>query len=161
MASSQNRDPNGTNATVIDGANVVEWTRYFSAAQQLRQTNDSMMVGLNLSALMGSHLDEFWRYEGSLTSPTCDEIVAWTVFKTPIVIDESDIDRLRRNVFPFNYREPQPPHNRVVYRNFLDEVNSSVRDHKFCANGVAHWRSQLATPMLLFMILLLSDNVKP
>uniref|UniRef100_A0A674ADK9 Carbonic anhydrase n=1 Tax=Salmo trutta TaxID=8032 RepID=A0A674ADK9_SALTR len=42
---------------------------------------------LSISDLLGSvDLTKFYRYQGSLTTPTCDEVVVWTVFEEPIKI---------------------------------------------------------------------------
>lgn len=38
-------------------------------------------------------LDSYYRYQGSLTTPTCDETVIWTVFKEPIKIHKDQVPR--------------------------------------------------------------------
>lgn len=42
---------------------------------------------------------EFWRYKGSLTTPTCAEIVEWHVMKTPSIMSQSQYDYFQ-SIFP-------------------------------------------------------------
>lgn len=42
---------------------------------------------------------EFWRYKGSLTTPSCDEIVEWHVMKTPSTMSQSQFDYFQ-SIFP-------------------------------------------------------------
>lgn len=42
---------------------------------------------------------EFWRYKGSLTTPSCDEIVEWHVMKTPSTMSQSQYDYFQ-SIFP-------------------------------------------------------------
>ncbi|XP_075440711.1 carbonic anhydrase 4-like [Ascaphus truei] len=58
---------------------------------------------VSLDALLGDvDRSQFFRYLGSLTTPTCDEAVVWTVFKNPIKVPASVIEafssRLSHNV---------------------------------------------------------------
>ncbi|CAF5175681.1 unnamed protein product, partial [Rotaria sp. Silwood1] len=62
---------------------------------------------------MGSHLNNFWRYRGSLTTPPCTEGIIWTVFKTPITFHEHEISIFRKHIVLKNYRHPQPLHQRM------------------------------------------------
>ena len=41
---------------------------------------------------------EFYHYEGSLTTPTCDEIVEWIVYKTPVFISPKNFDTLEAHL---------------------------------------------------------------
>lgn len=61
-----------------------QWHKYFNAAQKLTHENDSTMIDLTLLSLMGSNLNDFWRYSGSLSTLPCTENVIWTVFRQPI-----------------------------------------------------------------------------
>lgn len=58
----------------------------------------------------------FFRYEGSLTTPPCSEVVNWTVFSTPVDVASADIDAFRK-LFPMNARPLQELHRRIVLRN--------------------------------------------
>ena len=41
--------------------------------------------------LLPKKRDIFYRYSGSLTTPTCDQSVTWTVFKQPISLSEEQV----------------------------------------------------------------------
>jgi len=55
----------------------------------------------------------FFRYEGSLTTPPCSEVVNWYVFSTPIAVAASDIDTFK-GIFPMNARPLQPLRRRML-----------------------------------------------
>lgn len=45
---------------------------------------------ISISDLIGDvDLSKYYRYMGSLTTPTCNEAVVWTVFQEPINIDKN------------------------------------------------------------------------
>ncbi|KAM6897005.1 uncharacterized protein FYW49_018402 [Xenentodon cancila] len=54
----------------------------------------TMTPGISLNDLLdGVDQTKYYRYLGSLTTPTCDEAVVWTVFKDPIRISKDLINR--------------------------------------------------------------------
>ncbi|CAF3492226.1 unnamed protein product [Rotaria sp. Silwood1] len=140
MHSSQNTSTNETihtrkrRDTTNDSENITntEWQKYFATASNLQEINNSAVLSLNLASLMGSNLNDFWRYRGSLTTPPCTEGVIWTVFKTPINFSENEMNSFRKNISLDNYRSPQALYNRMVYRNFLNETLSSIPDYNCC-----------------------------
>ena len=63
----------------------------------------------------------YYQYNGSLTTPNCDETVQWFVFKTPIAVPQYYLDALRTvrgtTDVPLdkNYRDVQALNGRKVY----------------------------------------------
>lgn len=112
-----------------------EWNKYITTAAKIGISSDSLMVGLNLASLMGNNLNEFWRFQGSLTTPPCTEGVVWTVFRKPLILNDSYVDLLRQNTLPKNDRNTQPLYNRIVYRSFINETISNVPDYQCCTNN--------------------------
>ena len=61
-------------------------------------------------------INQYFRYEGSLTTPEYDETVSWLVFSNPIVLPAAEI-RLLRKYFGLGVRFPQPMNRRYVLSN--------------------------------------------
>jgi carbonic anhydrase len=59
---------------------------------------------------------KFYRYQGSLTTPPCSEVVNWNVFATPVPVADDDITAFKA-LFEMNARPLQAVHRRVVLRN--------------------------------------------
>lgn len=55
------------------------------------------------------------RYEGSLTTPPCSELVDWNVLVDPIAVAAADIEAFR-TIFPMNARPLQPTGRRFLLR---------------------------------------------
>lgn len=69
-------------------------------------------VMLNPSALLPAKRGYF-RYEGSLTTPPCSEVVHWVNLKQPITVSDAQIDRFAK-LFPMNARPVQPLNRRFI-----------------------------------------------
>ncbi|CAL1587968.1 unnamed protein product [Knipowitschia caucasica] len=70
------------------------WKTLTSYLSQISQKDQSVSVsGISLDELLtGVNRKRFYRYMGSLTTPTCDEAVVWTVFKEPVVVSKDLIN---------------------------------------------------------------------
>jgi len=77
-------------------------------------------------------IPEFYHYKGSLTTPPCNEIVSWFVYKHPLEISSSSIVFLENawvNDLNFsggrgNYRFPQYLNGRKVF-----EVSAEIKNY--------------------------------
>ncbi|XP_008275033.1 carbonic anhydrase 12 [Stegastes partitus] len=88
--------------------------------------------GFNIRALLPARLDEYYRYDGSLTTPPCYPSVLWTVFRNHVTISRKQFLSLATALFSShaqdsspvplngNYRKPQLPDSRVVLVSFKE-----------------------------------------
>uniref|UniRef100_A0A3Q3RUZ0 Carbonic anhydrase n=1 Tax=Mastacembelus armatus TaxID=205130 RepID=A0A3Q3RUZ0_9TELE len=88
--------------------------------------------GLNIRALLPARLDEYYRYDGSLTTPPCYPSVLWTVFRNHITISRKQFLALATSLYAShaqdsdpvplnnNYRKTQLAESRVVLVSFKD-----------------------------------------
>lgn len=90
------------------------------------ETVDAENTTISVADLLPGDLTKFYRYSGSLTTPTCNEVVVWTVFEEPIQISQAQLNILRglhqyedgEEINPNiedNYRPVLPLNGRSVY----------------------------------------------
>ncbi|KAM5172093.1 carbonic anhydrase 12-like [Mantella aurantiaca] len=94
--------------------------------------------GFNLQDLTPERLDEYYRYEGSLTTPPCNPSVLWTVFHNPVFVSEEQLSLLETALFctegntsspvPMadNFRQLQMEGDRLVSVSFREGVVLAV-----------------------------------
>lgn len=58
---------------------------------------------------------QLYRYEGSLTTPPCAEVVDWNIYTTPMKVAQGDIDTFKA-LFPMNARPLQAMNRRFLLR---------------------------------------------
>uniref|UniRef100_A0A3B3Z9V7 Alpha-carbonic anhydrase domain-containing protein n=1 Tax=Periophthalmus magnuspinnatus TaxID=409849 RepID=A0A3B3Z9V7_9GOBI len=54
--------------------------------------------GFNIRDLFPARLDEYYRYDGSLTTPPCYPSVLWTLFRSPVTISRSQVNKATQMV---------------------------------------------------------------
>ena len=138
------------NALLSTTGEADEWKTFFDSSQNVTNQGDSMNISLNLNLLMGKNLKDFWRYEGSLTTPPCTENVIWTIFKEEISLFDYEFDMVRHGLYFESYRSPQPVFYRKVYRSFLQETLSSIPDQQCCT--ISNQSSSTHQTFLLFLL---------
>ncbi|XP_026170527.1 carbonic anhydrase 4-like [Mastacembelus armatus] len=91
-------------------------TRYLSAIKNISSVVE-VTEQISIDDLLGD-VDQttYYRYNGSLTTPLCNEAVVWTVFKEPIQLDE-DLMMMFPNQTGYRnvFRPPQPLNGRTIY----------------------------------------------
>lgn len=125
---------NTTTTNETDLVLINSWETYFQTASRLLYMDDAVIVKLNPSILLPKNLTDFYRYEGSTTVPPCIEAATWSVFKTPIYIDNMFLELFRTKVLPENYRPVLPLYGRTVYRSFKNDTSSLIPDYNVCEN---------------------------
>jgi carbonic anhydrase len=71
--------------------------------------------------LLPSSTEMFYRYAGSLTTPSCSEAVVWTLLAEPLLVSSNQLEMFRRHLDPHgnemrdNRRPVMPLNGRKVY----------------------------------------------
>ncbi|XP_071318514.1 carbonic anhydrase XVb [Trachinotus anak] len=85
------------------------WKNLTSYLTSITNSGDSvkMAPGISLDDLLGGvDRSSYYRYLGSLTTPTCNEAVVWTVFKEPIKVSKDLIDLFSTTLHVSNSSSP-------------------------------------------------------
>jgi carbonic anhydrase len=70
---------------------------------------------VDAGSMLPKSLTGTWRYEGSLTTPPCSQIVNWIVMEQPINVAQADIDKFA-GIFKANARPIQDINRRFILR---------------------------------------------
>ncbi|XP_052784274.1 uncharacterized protein LOC128220062 [Mya arenaria] len=142
---------NANYATLISALSTVQYksaTKYNIAMNVRDLTNSELPI----DGMTGTNLTYF-RYQGSLTTPSCSEVVTWTVMLDPIKISSTQLANFREvshiesgtigthDKIDKNYRPVQALNGRTVYKS---------------ANISASGRIIAALPTTLIMLLVLT-----
>ncbi|KAM3859596.1 carbonic anhydrase XVb [Diretmus argenteus] len=82
-------------------ASPASWNKLASYLTNITEEGQSvtMSAGISLDDLfVGVDRTKYYRYLGSLTTPTCNEVVVWTVFKESIKVSKDLIDLFSNTV---------------------------------------------------------------
>lgn len=83
-------------------------------------------VNINLNDLYSMDHHSIYTYEGSLTTPDCDEHVFWHLFEKPLMVKPAVMNKLRGyKGIGATFRDTQPLHNRVITHRLLEEKFNS------------------------------------
>lgn len=98
--------------------------------------NEKFTEDLLLRELLPKKIDNYYRYEGSLTTPSCGEAVVWTVFEHSIAISLDQLQRFKTvfddegHALTHNYRHIQPLNSRaLVYVKTTDIESGALNVH--------------------------------
>ncbi|XP_061532464.1 carbonic anhydrase 12 [Phycodurus eques] len=141
------------------GASSPGYENFLSHLSQIKtKSNTKTIPAFDISSLMPKRLDEYFRYDGSLTAPPCYQNVMWTVFKKPVTISQAQYDTLTATLLASpanhvtavplvnNFRNPRPIENRVVLTSFKQD------DSRFLSTGLQIPMLVLALIVIVFVL---------
>ncbi|XP_058012299.1 carbonic anhydrase 12 [Ahaetulla prasina] len=83
--------------------------KIFSHFQHVKYKDQETIVpGFNVRDLLPERLDDYYRYEGSLTTPPCYPSVLWTVFRKPVEVSVEQLLALETTLYCTESNDPAP-----------------------------------------------------
>ncbi|PAV74680.1 hypothetical protein WR25_19462 [Diploscapter pachys] len=81
---------------MTEGENEKNFAQINERSESVQFEGDHAKLNkFQLKRLLPKRTTSFFRYEGSLTTPSCSEIVRWTMLAEPLEISTKQFDRLR------------------------------------------------------------------
>ncbi|XP_035300548.1 carbonic anhydrase 12 isoform X4 [Cricetulus griseus] len=115
------------------------YDKIFSHLQRVKYKGQQALIpGFNIEELLPESPGEYYRYEGSLTTPPCYPTVLWTVFRNPVQISQDQLLALETALYfthmddpspkemVNNFRQVQKFDERLVYISFRQGIILSV-----------------------------------
>ncbi|KAJ8412391.1 hypothetical protein AAFF_G00127270 [Aldrovandia affinis] len=105
-----------------------------NSLKEITQTSTNTTISLSLNFLIPpvKNMTNYYRYNGSLTTPGCAESVVWTVFEHPIPLSRAQLKAFSKLKFSDGkpmvrtFRPVQPLNKRIVYYSASNTVLASV-----------------------------------
>ncbi|VDK88549.1 unnamed protein product [Onchocerca ochengi] len=143
--------PDEVNTIAVVGV-FIRFDNYAQSLQKLKPyilslkmpETENMVLGFTANSLLPAHRENFYRYEGSLTTPGCDEVVIWTVMADPITATPSQLQALHQVQFAskkvgYNWRPTQSLNGRkILFRPTI------IRRSTAPANNTASLKSSIS-----------------
>ena len=83
----------------ITQGDELRWQALTSELAKVKNPNEKVesfkLSNMSLNSFLPKSTNEFYRYNGSLTTPPCYESVTWTVFGEPLPISEGQMSFFR------------------------------------------------------------------
>nr|XP_013001027.1 carbonic anhydrase 12 isoform X4 [Cavia porcellus] len=115
------------------------YDKIFSHLQHVKYKGQQVRIpGFNIEELLPEKPAEYYRYEGSLTTPPCSPTVLWTVFRNTVQVSQEQLLALETALYctdmgdpsPIemvnNFRQVQKFEERMVYISFQQGIILSV-----------------------------------
>ncbi|EER04496.1 Carbonic anhydrase, putative [Perkinsus marinus ATCC 50983] len=116
--------------------------------------NDTLHPIVDLYALIPKDAgNKLFGYDGSLTTPTCDENLLWHVAKTIMAVSEDQMKALRSVVGPNgdiiapNYRHVQPLNGRTIY------ITNGLKEELGPSSFACYWHDPFQVCTMSFIII--------
>lgn len=111
-----------------------EFTKLSKCMHEIHLKNQCIPVDhVNIKNLLPKNLKNYWTYPGSLTTPPCTECVQWVIFKEPIELSKSQLEKCHElyqvskeklcnefTVIKYNDRPICQMNNRMLLKSFKD-----------------------------------------
>ncbi|KAM4015002.1 carbonic anhydrase 6 [Anomaloglossus baeobatrachus] len=111
---------------------------------------ETQIKTINPLAMLPEDLDNYYRYQGSLTTPPCTENVLWTVFDSHIILSHNQIKLLEGTLLDWHnhtlrndYRHTQPLNDRAVHSSFRVKLSKET-----CQQEITTKLTQIETEIL-------------
>lgn len=102
-------------ALLVPGRRNPAFSAIMKTAPLSRDGKAQTAMPIDASQLLPENAGSTWRYEGSLTTPPCSQIVDWIVFDNRVEVAADDIGRFR-DIIPMNARPRQPLNRRFLLK---------------------------------------------
>ncbi|XP_035114663.1 carbonic anhydrase 12 isoform X3 [Callithrix jacchus] len=117
------KDPHGSEHTISGehfaaemGSFNPSYDKIFSHLQRVKyKGQEAFIPGFNIEELLPERTAEYYRYQGSLTTPPCNPTVLWTVFRNPVQISQEQLLALETALYCTDMDDPSP---REMVNNF-------------------------------------------